>query len=403
MKTMSRFLLVGVGCLVLHAQVGRGAGFDLQQMSARGGAMGEAVVGTTEEASALFYNPANMVERPGLEAMAGAVLIQPRAKLDLGPYGEHAMDEQWFEVPHAYVAWQAGDRWWIGLGEFSRFGLGTRFDRDWPGRFNNVEADVRTFSLNPNVAYRIDDEFSVAAGFEAMYMDIKLVRALPPPAPPVLMQVTGDSWGYGGDLALSWKPASKVGVGLVYRLPVRQTLEGTGETPLLGGTSQDAQGTINLPATTTLGVNVQPLDRLTLGVSATYTQWSSYDALGMRFDPDGAPLPSGSSTKNWSDVWRFGAGGEYKLTGGLALQAGYVYDVDPIDSAHADYLVPSGDHHIFSLGLGYAAATWSVNASYSLVIVEDATIAGRPAEGVFDAESRGGRADIFGITVSKKL
>lgn len=206
--------------------------------------MGGAVVGRTEDASAVFYNPANMVELPAVQTMAGVTFIAPSSTQALGDHSEYAVDDQLFTVPHVYATWQATTNWWFGLGAFPRFGLGTRFDQNWPGRYNNVETELETFSINPSVAYRINDQFSVAAGVEAMHMSIELVRMLPPPAPPVLMDIEGDSWGYGGDLALSWKPSPKVGMGLVYRLPVRQQIEGTGRTPLFGGTSQDAEGTI---------------------------------------------------------------------------------------------------------------------------------------------------------------
>lgn len=410
---ISRMLAVGVWVAAIGS-MSQGAGFALYETSARGTAMGEALVGTTEDASAVYNNPANMVELPGVQTMLGATLVEPTSTQDLGPAGKYTLEDQIFTLPHAYATWQADDRWWLGLGEFSRFGLSTAYNPVWPGRFNSVEADINTFSLNPNVAYKISDQLSVAAGLEAMYMNIKLIKALPLPGPTVPLTLTGDSWGFGGDFALDWKPSEQVGIGLVYRLPIRQQISGDAYTPgspnpLLGTPAQDtsAEGTIVLPASTTLGVNYQPTKRLNLGAVATYTEWSSYDDLAIGFNPPiivgGTPVAQSNSEKNWHDVWRFGLGAEYKLTAALAVRASYVYDMDPISLAHADYILPPGNRHIIGLGLGYTFDAWSIDAGYSLILIDSESFAARPAEGIAATKSEDGLAHMVGISVGRKF
>ena len=379
-----------------------GAGFDLFQTDTRSTAMGGASVGLAADAGTVYDNPANMIMLPGIETLAGTILVAPTATQNLGPSGSYTLDDQVFPLPHAYATWQADERWWLGMGAFSRFGLGTRYDRDWPGQFNSTEATIETFSLNPNLAYRLTDELAVAAGIEAMYMDATLVRSLPPsqtglPAPTPL-KLSADSWGVGGDLALAWRPAERVGVGLVYRLPVRQELNGSASS-VLG--DQPAEFTVDLPASTTLGVNVLPLQRLNVGAAATYTEWRSFDELAVKLDPAGG-LPGGTavSTMNWRNVWRFGLGAEYALTDMWSLRCGYVYDIDPIDLDYASYLMPPGDRHYFSLGLGFHAGGWRVDVGYSLMLMESESFAARPAEGIYATTSEDGLAHLAGVSVA---
>ncbi len=398
-KQTMKCLLVLIGLLSLGTMTAQAAGFAMYETSARGNAMGGAIVGLTDDASAVYNNPANMVGLPGVQTMLGATVIMPTSKQDLGASGAYRLDDQVFVPPHAYVTWKLDDNWWFGFGEYTRFGLGTQFDPNWPGRCNNISAKIETISLNPNLAYKISDQLSVAAGLEIMYMDIKLQKSL---SPLVFFPLTleGSSWGVGGDFALSWKPCQNVGVGLVYRLPVRQQIVGTADTP---SQHLNAEGTIVLPASWTLGVNYKPTDRLNLGFATTYTEWSSYNQLDINFNPAlNGVLPLSHTEKNWHDVFRFGFGAEYKLSESWAVQGSYVYDMDPISYAHADYMLPPGNRHIIGLGLGYTVDTWTINGGYSLLLMDPVSF-GPAAGGIYATKSKESLAGMLGLSVGKKF
>lgn len=392
-------------CGVVALLAGRavGAGFDLFQTDTRATAMGGATVGLPADASTVYHNPANMTLLPGVEILAGVILVAPTATQDLGPAGSYTLDDQVFPLPHAYATWQVDERWWLGVGALTRFGLGTRYEPTWPGQFNSTEATIETFSINPNAAYRLTDELAAAAGFEVMYMNTELVRALPPNPPrlpaPTPLTLSADDWGVGGTLALAWQPSKRIGAGLVYRLPVRQELNGTAHSAL---GDQPADATIDLPASTTLGANVLALPRLNLGATATYTEWSSFDELSVTLAPaNDLPGSTTVSPKDWHDVWRFGLGAEYALTDAWSLRCGYVYDMDPINLDHADYLVPPGDRHYLSAGLGWRTGGWRMDAGYTLMLMENESFAARPAEGIAATTSEDGLAHLVGLSAGR--
>jgi long-chain fatty acid transport protein len=371
------------------------AGFGLYEASARGNAMGGALVGDTGDASANYFNPANMTDLKGTHTMFGVTAVHP--VLDLTSNGEkNNLDSGWFSPPHAYVTHSLSDDWFVGFGLYTEYGLGTKYDSDWDLKWSSTETTLETLTLNPNVAYKVTDRLSVAAGLRVMYLDFENLKTpfdndpLSPTVPvtgSMRTRVQGDSWGYGYNLALSYKITDTLDAGFVYRSRVRQTVKGDFEvdsSASLGGSplppthpayplpygESSARGAIELPPSWTAGLNYRPVEKLNLGLTAIYTEWSTYEELTMTFgQTQGAPFPRSSETKDWKDVWRFGFGAEYLLTERWSIQGGYVYDMDPINQEHTDTMLPPGDRHIFSAGVGYAVDTWTVNASYGLIMM----------------------------------
>ena len=390
-------IVLGTLSMALYTQA---AGFGLYEASARGNAMGGALVGDTGDASANYYNPANLTDLSGTHTMVGVTVVHP--VLDITSNGDKSnLDSGWFTPPHVYASHQLAEDWFLGLGLYSEYGLGTRYDSDWGMNWSSTETTLETLTINPNLAYKVTDRFSVAAGLRIMWLDFDnqktpfsndQIGALPSPYPPLPVfgnmktRVKGDSWGYGYNLGLSYKITDTLDAGFVYRSRVSHTVKGdldvdssanttvpiTIPNPLPYGDAS-ARGEIELPPSWTAGLNYRPVEKLNLGVSAIYTEWSTYDDLTMTFGPtlgNWSKLPRSSETKNWRDVWRLGFGAEYLLTERWSVQGGYVYDIDPINKHHTDTMLPPGDRHIVSTGVGYAIDTWKFYASYGLIIMK---------------------------------
>lgn len=79
------------------------------------------------------------------------------------------VDKHTWANPHAYLTHQFSDNLWGGIGIFSRFGLGNSYPTNWPGRENLKYVSLKTVSLNPNLAFKINDNLSLAVGLEFMY------------------------------------------------------------------------------------------------------------------------------------------------------------------------------------------------------------------------------------------
>jgi long-chain fatty acid transport protein len=415
--------------LTLGAQPSHGAGFALYEGSARGNALAQTMVARADDPSAIFYNPAGITQLPGLQVMGGATFILPGVDVITNVGGERVKTSTETNVwvpPHLYATYQFLDPLWFGLGIFGQFGLGTEFDEDWPGRYNNYNAQIKTLTFNPNFAFKVTDQLSLAAGIDFMWFDLKLEQKIDASGQndpttntfDVDQSLTGDTVGVGWNMALHYKPCDWMALGLSYRSQIKQHVDGDADfskpaflDPLPIFLDTGVSGTITLPDTFFTGVMFKPWDRFSVEIGGTFVRWSTYDRLTLdyddpiAFDPaTGAPIDSVTRIKDWSDTWRVAIGFEYTPVDWLDLRTGYTFDESPINNAHADYLLPANNRHLFSFGPGFRWHNWVVDLSYIYIWITDRDyVAARPEEGVLESSTEDGYAHLFGLSVSYKF
>ena len=420
----TRFWLAGwifgiIGSLLLSAQC-FGAGFALWEGSARGIGLGDAVVGRADDPSALFYNPAGITQLSGLEMMVGGTGILSEGKVTVNgitnlPYptapvsGTESTINNWAFVPNFYLTGQLNDRVYLGLGIFSPFGLAVKFPNDWFGAFNSYDAEVQSLTVNPNIAYKINDQLSVAAGLEATEFGLTLRQRIPVGAPIAFspdLETKGDTWGYGYNLALHYKPCRWVAMGVAYRSQITEGGDlNTNLNPAVLGIPYTASHTsVTLPDSVATGVVFYPSDRWSWEIGGIWTRWSDFDKLALVFDQPILGAGSNTAYKYWRDSWRFQTGIEYHLTPMVDLRAGYVYDQEAINDAYADYLLPSNNRHEFSLGAGLHEGPWALDIAYQFILIEDSTIANSTSLGYVNvSQLRNTHANLIAADVTYKF
>jgi len=55
------------------------------------------------------------------------------------------------------------DAVYLGIGLSAPFGLNTEYDPGWVGRFQSIKFDIKTYNINPSIAWKVNDK--VALGF----------------------------------------------------------------------------------------------------------------------------------------------------------------------------------------------------------------------------------------------
>jgi len=402
------------------------AGFALYEGSARGNVLGAGLTASADDPSAVFYNPAGITQLKGTQLMFGATFIYPKTDVstrgsitgNVGAYavtGSQEADsttvDNWWIPPHFYLTHQLNDKWYAGLGIFSRFGLGTEFDAAWPGRYNSYYVRIRTTEINPNIAYKVNDKLSLAGGLNAMWFDLKMHQSINTAAGNVDQELKGDSWGWGFNLAIHYKPTTDWSMGISYRSRVSQNIkegEATYRKPALPAgffPNMKVEGGLHLPDEVFAGVAWNATPTVTLGGGIYWTRWSSYDKLQFTFAAPQAPggPRTITKTKEYEDVYRFMVGGEWKFLPNWRASVSYAYDQEPINDRTADYLLPANDRNMFSAGLGYDYGKWTTDFSYTLILITSRTVEARAADGILPSEFKNGLAHLFGFSIGYKF
>jgi len=335
----------------LHA-----GGFALNEYAARANAMGGAVIALADDASAVAYNPAGITQLPGTQTMIGFTAIAPKGEVTAGDQATSTTRTNVYLPPHAFLTHQINDKVWIGMGMYTRFGVGTEYQQDWGGSRQVYKAEIASYSFTPNIAMKITDSLSLALGLDVMYSAADLRQKV---NSIIDMRMTVDGVGLGGQAALHYKLNDQWSAGLMYR--TSQLHRDTGKSryindnPAVATRRDDALAiSMTLPSSYTAGIAYKPTDKLKLEADAIYTQWGDYKKLTYSF----SALPTTNAAgdivkeKDWKNVWRLQLGGEYMATDWLALRAGIVWDQDPIRDGFADYMLPSNDRWIYSTGFG---------------------------------------------------
>lgn len=398
-------ILAAIAVLIVISDSAFAAGFALYETSARGVAMGGATMGRYNDASAVYANPALITGCENSALLFGVSLVNPGMDVELDtPAGNNTYtpEDQWFPPPFAYYVQKMTDSLWLGIGIYTPFGLGVKHATDWPGRFSSVETKIDTFNINPNVAWKVNDRLSLAAGIDVMYFDITLKRNVP--VIDRLLDIKADSWGAGGNLAVSYLLTDDLGVGLTYRSEIVQEVEGDAKIAGMPG-KYDAWEDLTLPQSISFGINYTGVDKWNFGLITTWTGWSSYDNLTIHFkQPLLGRVDEFGADKRWNDVWRFGAGAEYQFSDQSFIEFGYVYDSDPVNLDYADYLLPAGDRNIISLGLRTLLTdNWELGVAFSKIFVSDETVNARINDGVYQTKFKNGDAKVYSFQLSRKF
>ena len=361
-----------------------GAGFGLYEASARGLGMGNGLVGSTGDASANYYNPANLTELADPSVMVGMTLINPFCDVKVNGQTQAKMNAGWFPPPHAYIAVPVMEDLVFGFGTYCEYGLGTKYDNNWALRGDTTETTIQQFTFNPNIAYKITEDWSVAFGARMSYMTFENYKSPYLGVVPGVYEyngrahLEGDDFNCGYMLSTQYKVTDDLSLGLVYRSRINHRVEGdfdlnTPAMPVAGvpgsSVSGDADAKLTLPASVTMGANYDFTEKFRGGAALTWTEWSTINHIDFNL-----PVNSYTQELNWHDAWRLGFGFEYDLTDSFTGRIGYTFDWDPSAEAHGTTMLPPGDRHIIGFGASYKfLENWRIDLGYSFIMMESET------------------------------
>lgn len=399
------FCCVFLCLMAVSAQAG---GFGLFEWGNRAISMGTSNYAVGDDASVVAYNPALMTQFDDIETLVGFAAVSPSSDVNIksagasGTAGDYETKKQTFYVPHGYVVAPYSDDISVGLGVFTRFGLGTKYSDDWGGATMLQEILLESYSIQPTIAYKVTDKLSFGVGPEIIQGSMKLKRALPAAVGGGTATVEVEGTSVGGVAALHYQFDENWSAGFTYRSPIEFTGRGDVDVANHGGpfNSGDATVRATFPSSFALGLGYEEEKQWTLESSVIWTRWEEFDY--MTFDYEGATnLPDNDEAFYYKNTWRFQVGGEYFLTDMVALRGGFVYDQTPTRHDYASVMLPANDRMLYSLGLGFQGEKWHCDLSGMFITTKtrngmSKSVTGEAGDYEFDFEN--GKTLIFGIS-----
>jgi len=361
--------------IVVASSVVIAGGYKIPEQSLNSMALGAAYVAHTTGADTNYYNPANMsfMDESKSYVEGGLTLAHlPENVYSYGPLsGESEVEDLPIPFFH-YVAKPIGDFRW-GVSMVAPGGLTKRWET--PSIFQKASAEeftLKVIELNPSMSYKISDNLSIGAGLRLIYSegvvksDSTEANAVPSSPIPyaISRDMEGDTFEFGYNLALAYKPTSDINLAVTYRSNIDLTEEGTATLSYDGTVDPEygADVTVPLPAALNIAISKTWNDKFTLEFNYERTYWSEYETLDFNYDRaiDDNPyrdvligafdLPK---AKNWKDTDTFRLGATIKMDNKITAMMGFAIDETPAPVETLGFELPDSDAKIFSMGFRY--------------------------------------------------
>ncbi len=466
---LSTSLYALAGCVSLNPAVQAG-GYQIKAFNAP--SLGQANAGSAAQFGLVEYlsrNPALIAYMDKIQVAASTAFILPYAKfknqgstLISNPGvpiqgGNGGNGGKFAAVPTAYIGWSYNDRLKFAIGATSEWGLETSYNKGWVGRYHNLHSSMRSITLEPAFAYKINEQFAFGAGLNIQYMHVKLTRAIdvasgirrgillsgsPAAAQAQALgavglvglgangsdrndshvKLKGDDWGFGFSTGFTWQPQKSTKIGVSYRSRIKHTLKGnkTLTTPDIVNTRLNTLAGFNNSlaqlvgrvrtnlANSKISANVKTPDAILLGAShelnnqwtvlgeLNWTHWALMKEIRVRTTSVSGVEDDVTSMK-WRNTVSYALGLNYRPVDlkYWTFRTGIAYDPTPVKKQYRIPAIPDNDRYWLTAGVGYEPnKTWNLAASYAYEYLPRSKSELRPTL----ASSEGVRGNLIGKT-----
>jgi long-chain fatty acid transport protein len=402
---VSRYTLA-LAVLGLPAAAGAQA-FGLNEIGSCALARGFATTSSPcDDASSIYWNPGALPSKRGFSLYGGAAVIKIDGSFTQdSTFREDEADAPTAVVPHLFLNYRGAGRLAYGIGAYVPYGLTSQWKDDFAGRFSARKASLQTIYVQPNVAFQLNDNWSVGGGPIFGHSTVELVQAvdlssqqaavvagriitfgelgIPKRTEFARARLKGSATAFGVTLGIHGKltPNWEMGARFLSQLsfdyddadatfeqrPTGLTLA-AGNPIVPGGVSlpvdqvvagsfaagqalaaQKVKTQIRHPAQAQLGFGYTGFERTTLSLDYSYVGWKSFATLPVEFAGGATDKVLVEEYNNTSGI-RFGA--EHRLLNGAALRAGLAAAASAAPDQTVTPLLPEMDRGYGMIGGG---------------------------------------------------
>jgi long-chain fatty acid transport protein len=374
---MKRMFLALAGVAFLATPAAATDGHYLHGIGAVNSSMGGAGVAAPRSLLGTFYlNPAGLMAFDGYRMEFGFELFKADRTVasTIGPFsGSTRSKSEYTPIPAMGVSYRLNnDKVVLGLGAVGVGGFGVDYPQDntnpilgpAPNGFGQVYSNYSYLKIAPSVAWAVTPKLWLGGAVNVNWASLAVVpnpTAAPAANAPTSLYYSDaaaadGAFGFGWQLGALYKINDIIALGASYssaQVFDEFKWNSVYKNPNLPNFGQARVDTFQMdaPAVIAGGIGLTPLPGLSLAGDVrwiTYSKTEGFEKKG--FDNTGRVLGFG-----WEDIMVIAVGGEYWVTEGFALRAGYNHSDNPIPDSQSFYNIPAPaivqDHFTFGIGL----------------------------------------------------
>lgn len=337
-----------------------------------------------EDSSTLYSNPAGMTRLKGDQITVSAQALYGNLKYEQDGAGvlngsnpENAIG--WLPGGSAFYTHSVDDNLKVGLGLYNNFGLALDFGDSWAG--NNIvsNATLTAFTLQPTIAYRINNQWSFGGGITANYGYFELERVT---ITNETKKLDDGDWSYGVRLGILYEPAVSTRFGLSWGSEVEYDYNVEGSVTI-GATTLTIPLSANITAPQQLMFSAyhRVSDKWAVMGNLGWQDWSEFS--DMTLEVNGVTTVSKIELE---DTWHAAIGAQYTLNEKIKLNGGIAFDTSMYkDQSKTSFSLPSGDSWRFATGMEYEVSIQSsLGVAAEYLKSEDASDSNALVSGSYD-------------------
>ena len=288
-REVSSWIRFAGAVAILGASTSAGAnGIALNEQSAS--SAGTAYAGRSSsalDASTIFGNPAGLTKLKRTEISGGAAVISVSDDISnaqsSAPGTNKGDSVPLGVVPFVYMSTPLDDRFSIGLGLYAPSGLINDYENSFQGRYHGSYSTTKEVTLQPTIAYRINDYVSIGGGPTINRFTAKLKNDMATGAlnngQDTEVTIKGDDTALGYNLGILFDLSEATSWGINYHSKVAYHLEGHTEVsgspsviPLDGNYKSKID--ITMPESVDTSITHHFNNRWTGYLGTTWKRWS---------------------------------------------------------------------------------------------------------------------------------
>lgn len=368
--------IVSLVCLcILKANA---EGYQVNTLSARQLGMAHAGTALNLGAESMIFNPGALgFSNKNIELTGSVTAISSKATSEFSGNEYHTHNS--VSTPLAFNAsFKVSDNLQAGLSFYTPYGSSINWTRDWPGAVLNQSVDLKVYTLQPTISWKIAPRLSVGAGLMMTWGSVNLNKGLVSPstmdAVLGMMSLTGMSqqlgvdpdyrFGHTSPASVNLKGKSDIAIGfnigalyeISERLSAGVSFRSKMQVKVRNGeagvnyandiarivlekdlkiiNAANFKSSMPAPYVLNLGIAYKPIKPLIIALDAQLTGWKTYKMLNIDFLNDKLDAYDQKLTKKYHNSWCFRLGAQYAVTDKFEARAGMMVDLSPVNSNH---------------------------------------------------------------------